>query len=72
MPIKTLSHELCTGCKVCVDLCPEDVLRYNEKERKAHIAYPRDCVACLLCEYFCPVKCIEVSIDKARPIPAPY
>jgi len=72
VPIKSLSSESCTGCKICVDVCPEDVLRINEDERKAYIAYPQDCVACLMCEWFCPVKCIEVSIEKARPVPMPY
>ncbi len=72
MPIKGLISEMCTGCRICVDICPEDVLRFNEDERKSYIAYPQDCVACLVCEYFCPVNCIEVSVDKARPVPEPY
>jgi len=72
MPIKSLDQASCNGCGICVDVCPEDVLRFKENHRKAHIAYPNDCVACLLCEYFCPVSCIEVSIEKARPVPSPY
>ena len=72
MPIHKLDVEICTGCKICIDACPEDVIHFNENERKAYIKYPQDCVACLLCEYFCPVNCIEVSWDMARPIPIPY
>ncbi|MBI4322444.1 MAG: 4Fe-4S binding protein [Chloroflexi bacterium] len=72
MPIKTLDEELCNGCKICVDVCPEDVLRMRDEDRKAQIRYPQDCVACLLCEYFCPVKAIEVTVDKARPVPPAY
>jgi len=41
MPIESLSSEICIGCKICVDVCPEDVLRFNEEERKAYIAYPK-------------------------------
>lgn len=67
MPIESLSSELCTGCRICVDVCPDDVLRYNEEERKAIIAYPQDCCACWVCEWFCPVKCISVSKNPARP-----
>jgi NAD-dependent dihydropyrimidine dehydrogenase PreA subunit len=72
MPIKSLDSEVCTGCKICVDACPEDVLRMNEAERKAQIVYPEDCIACWVCEWFCPVKCIEVSRDPARPSVADY
>ena len=66
MPIKSLNADECVGCGICVDICPEDVVRYNQSEKKAYIAYPQDCIACLMCEWFCPVKCIEVSVDKAR------
>lgn len=72
MAIETLSSDLCTGCKICVAVCPEDVLRFNENERKAYIAYPKDCVACLVCEWFCPAKCIQVSKDSARPLVIDY
>jgi len=72
MPIKSLIREICNGCGICVDICPEDVLHFDESERKAYIAYPEDCAACLLCEFLCPVKCIEVSWDMARPSPMTY
>lgn len=72
MPIKSLDTELCTGCKVCFDVCPEDVFRFREDERKAYMAYPQDCIACQMCEWFCPVKCITVTLPKARPEVMPY
>ena len=72
MPIKSLDQNICTGCGICVDVCPEDILRLNQDGKKGYIAYPKDCVACLMCEFFCPVSCIEVSVDKARPVPSPY
>jgi len=72
MPIESLSSEICIGCRICVDVCPEDVLRFDEKKKKAYIAYPEDCVACWVCEWFCPVKCIVVSKDPARPAVPDY
>lgn len=72
MPIKSLDQACCTGCGICVDVCPEDILRLNKEDKKSSIVYPKDCVACLMCEFFCPVSCIEVSVDKARPVPSPY
>jgi len=72
MPIESLSSEICIGCRICVDVCPEDVLRFDEKEKKAYIAYPEDCVACWVCEWFCPVKCIVASKEPARPVVPDY
>ncbi len=72
MPIKSLDQEICTGCRICVDACPEDVLYMDEEKKKASIRYPEDCVACFACEFFCPVQCIEVSKDRAYELPFPY
>lgn len=55
-----IDKDLCNGCKICVDACFLDVLRWDEKEEKPIVAYPEDCVWCLACEIACPVKCIEV------------
>lgn len=65
--LKNLDEETCTGCGICVDVCPEDVLRSDEDRKKAYIAYPEDCLGCGVCAWFCPQECIEVSIDRARP-----
>ncbi|MBI4322423.1 MAG: ferredoxin family protein [Chloroflexi bacterium] len=72
MPIVSLDTELCNGCKICVDVCTEDVLRLNKATRKAVIAYPEDCVACFACEGLCPLNIIEVTKDRARELPLPY
>lgn len=65
--LKELDEDRCTGCKICVDICPEDVLRFDEDRKKAYVAYPEDCLGCGVCAWFCPLKCIEVTIDRARP-----
>lgn len=72
MVIKNIDWDICNGCKICSDICPEDVIHYNDAERKAYIAYSDDCVACLLCEAFCPVDCITVDLKRGRPLPSPY
>lgn len=72
MAIDILDEEICTGCGICVDVCPEDVLYMNEEKKKAHIRYAEDCVACFACEFFCPVECIEVSKDRSYELPFPY
>jgi len=31
MSIESLDMEICVGCKICFDVCPEDVFRFNEE-----------------------------------------
>ncbi|HUT71160.1 MAG TPA: ferredoxin family protein [Desulfatiglandales bacterium] len=64
--LEHLDENRCTGCKICVDVCPEDVLRFDEDRKKPFVAYPEDCLGCGACAWFCPRNCIEVSIDRAR------
>jgi len=65
--VKSLDENICTGCQICVDVCAEDVLHFDKDRGKAHIAYPEDCIGCGACAWFCPQKCIEVSMDRTRP-----
>ena len=72
MAIHNLDQDICTGCGICVAICPQDVLRMDETSKKAVITYPQDCVACWGCEFFCPVNCIEVLEPRAMEVPSPY
>lgn len=65
--VKNLDKNKCTGCKICVKVCPEDVLRFDEASKKANVAYLEDCIACGVCAWFCPAKCIKITVDSARP-----
>ena len=70
MPIQSIDNFLCSGCGLCVNICPEDVIR--KEEGVAVIAYPQDCVACLACEAVCPLNCVQVSVDRAYDLAYPY
>jgi NAD-dependent dihydropyrimidine dehydrogenase PreA subunit len=48
------------GCRVCVDVCPLDVLAINERE-KAYMKYD-ECWYCMPCEVDCPTNAVKVSI----------
>ena len=72
MAIDNIAQEICTGCGICIAICPQDVLRVDESTKKAVIKYPHDCVACWACEVFCPVDCIEVSLPRSREIPSTW
>jgi len=43
-----------------------DVLRMDEADGKAVVAYPDDCVACWGCESFCPADVFDVAPDRGR------
>ncbi|MBI4320313.1 MAG: 4Fe-4S binding protein [Chloroflexi bacterium] len=53
----------CTGCAICVQSCPNDVIRM--KGGKASIRYPEDCAACFLCVEDCPREAISIGL---RPV----
>lgn len=64
MVIERIDADLCNGCGLCVDSCPMDVIRMDEKGERAVIKYPEDCILCLHCEYECPQNAIFVSPVK--------
>jgi NAD-dependent dihydropyrimidine dehydrogenase PreA subunit len=58
--------EKCTKCKLCVDVCFENVIEWEENESKPYAKYPMDCQACCICETACPVKAITVIPDWSK------
>lgn len=68
MVIEQIDPDLCNGCEICIDSCPMDVIRMDEKIKKVVIRYPDDCMLCLFCELDCPQNAIYVSPKKTVPI----
>jgi NAD-dependent dihydropyrimidine dehydrogenase PreA subunit len=52
-----------------MDVCSEDVIRFDEAKKKPYVKYPRDCVVCFFCEVFCPVGAIELELTRGRKMP---
>jgi protein-S-isoprenylcysteine O-methyltransferase Ste14/NAD-dependent dihydropyrimidine dehydrogenase PreA subunit len=56
--------DLCTGCGICLKVCPKQVFAWVEtsdhptSEKKAVPTRELDCVQCYKCEAQCPVKAI--------------
>jgi NAD-dependent dihydropyrimidine dehydrogenase PreA subunit len=59
--IEKIDESLCTGCGICVNSCCMDVLRMDQKKKKAVIQYIEDCCCCNMCRIDCPVRAVEVS-----------
>jgi NAD-dependent dihydropyrimidine dehydrogenase PreA subunit len=55
--------EKCTKCKTCLNVCFQDVLRWDDEKGIVRAAYPQDCHACCLCELLCPANAIKVVPD---------
>lgn len=58
--IKQIDHKLCINCGACVNVCSRDVIRLDDKIKKAVINYPEDCNACNCCMSDCPSGAITV------------
>ena len=72
MGIRKIDYERCTGCGICVDYCPMDVIRMDNERGKPFVKYLRDCQSCFLCELSCPAGVIYVTPDRERRIPLPW
>ena len=57
-----VNEQACTGCGVCVDTCPTDVLRLDPR-KKAFTAYPADCQGCFVCQWDCAYGAIRVVVN---------
>ena len=64
MSIQPIDNDLCTGCGICVETCPMDVIRMNESGTKAVVRYVNDCMLCYMCELDCPEDAIYISPEK--------
>ena len=54
-----LSGEKCTGCGMCMEVCPHQVFRMEE--RKALITDRDACMECGACAINCPFSAISVN-----------
>lgn len=70
--IEKINKSRCIGCGICIDVCPMDVLRMDEKNHQVLIVYSNDCMTCFNCELGCPSQAIYVSPTRAKSIIFPW
>ncbi|PWC60768.1 4Fe-4S ferredoxin [Azospirillum sp. TSH7] len=65
--IELISPTRCTGCNICVSVCPMDVFQPTGGGRAEGaapvIARQSDCQTCFLCEAHCPDDALYVAPD---------
>lgn len=55
-----LDREVCTGCRICSEVCPHGVFIIEDK--KARISHRERCIECGACARNCPASAIEVRV----------
>ena len=58
-------YENCTGCRRCYELCPLDIIAWDEEENRPYVKYPDECQLCFICQTECPAKAIKVKLPLA-------
>jgi NAD-dependent dihydropyrimidine dehydrogenase PreA subunit len=53
------NSKLCTGCGICVDVCPHGVFTLNS--RTIHVVRGDACMECGACQVNCPFDAIQVD-----------
>ncbi len=61
MPIPEIDTDECSGCGICVDSCPNEVLEIAGST--ATVSNEDACTACGDCMEECPMGAIEVEED---------
>lgn len=64
-----IDEDFCKGCRLCIHVCPRQVLAIGKKRNRAGYLLPEireesKCSACLLCELTCPDLVITVEKGK--------
>ena len=54
--------EKCTGCGLCAQLCPGDVIRMVDEQggKRPRNIYPLECWHCASCRQDCPEQAITI------------
>jgi NAD-dependent dihydropyrimidine dehydrogenase PreA subunit len=63
MSVIRIDLDKCIGCRNCVDICPMDVMYFDEAAHKSVICYPETCQNCGQCYMNCKGRSLGISND---------
>ena len=66
---ESINQDMCSGCGICVAVCPYEALELREQNRKkaAHLI-TASCQGCGLCGASCPSGAISVNLFEDEEI----
>jgi NAD-dependent dihydropyrimidine dehydrogenase PreA subunit len=57
-----IDSSICTGCKLCLESCPEDVFKLGRDSKVPRVFRPDECFHCGACVMDCPEQCIHMVL----------
>lgn len=57
-----INYELCTGCRICHEVCPLDIISWDDDKNLPDVSYPDECQLCFICQEDCPDEAIKVKV----------
>jgi 2-oxoglutarate ferredoxin oxidoreductase subunit delta len=68
VPHITIDRDLCKGCELCVNACPQKILAMGKELNTkgyffAGVAEPKRCIGCRLCCITCPDVAIAMGVS---------
>lgn len=62
-PVPAFNETRCTGCGICVDVCPEHVLVMDTAASRPRMLSEVECSYCGVCEDSCPSGAISLEYE---------
>jgi len=57
-----IDNELCTGCMKCYEICPLDIIAWDDDKSLPYVTYVDECQLCFICQIECPDKAINIKV----------
>jgi len=70
-PEPVIDHNICTRCGTCIDICPPQVIKFEQMRKKDKAGYDRKavidrlgCIHCFCCQEVCPEGAITIKSGR--------